>query len=236
MIRNMASLIDKKESIYSLRKTFEFIQSHQLYPNGQLLYTTLVLNINLNKTQISGEPFLRKDSTNSVTGYIGSIAGTNLTMYVPTKCSRIFTAYTVEFSNIIQVASSSVLVYYKEYLRYMESLHPLNEEAQIKAENILSKIRGEKESAQSAPEFLVRLIFHGVKSRAFLLSDLSLVRNLFIVSDYIILPLYVIGGYTFYASCINGNSLSEDLKEVDKNPPSISPEAKELNLGGEIYV
>lgn len=242
MPRNRNPLVNQKEVNYSLRKTFEFIESHQLYPNGQILFTTLYLKLNLNQSQFPGNTDMRVDSSNTVTGFIGSVSSTNLSIYVVTDCEGIFTNYTVEFSKIIEVVSGSILVYFNEYLRYMEALPPLCEADEKKAKDLVEKIHGSMAPLMAAPQVLVRLIFNGVKSRAIYPSEITLVRNLVVIGEYIIIPYSFIGGYSLYLSCPNTQGVEkeeaslENSKKAELKEPTAAPEANSLKLGGGLYV
>lgn len=196
----------------TLRKTFEFIQQHQLSNNGIILETTLFLALNLLKSQFSGEVADRVSASNTVTGIVTLVTNTNVVIIAKSSCENIYNEYTVEYSSIIEIDSPSVQIYYDEYVNFMNLLPEICIEEKNQYIEILNRQIKLLNNYEDTEYKGLKIIFNSVKSRLIFFSEFSVVKNLIIIANRFIIPLTYIGGYILIPNCGEGKNLEGNIE------------------------
>lgn len=196
----------------TLKKTFEFIQQNQVSSNGDILETTVIVGLNLLKTQLSDKIEDRVSAENTVTGIISAVNDTNVIFITKSEFAGKSSEYTIEYSSIIEVITVSLAINFNLYRLYMSKLPPIcKEDTQYTEMLELLETLLDEENQKEYIGF--QLTFNSVQSRIILFSELEIVKNLIIISEIFVIPLTYIGGFALIPKCLNEATTVEAKKE-----------------------
>lgn len=185
----------------SLKKTFEFIQQYQVYSTGEILKTIISVNINLLESQSSSNANTRVSASNLVIGIISAVTDTNVVVIAESDKEGKYSEYTINYSSIIQIGSTSIAINYSQYVRYMDTLPPLCLTEANQYTEMVGLMETTMEKYRSSEKQPLQIIFNGVKGRIIYAYEVKLVKNLLTIDDLTIIPLSYIGGFAIIPSC-----------------------------------
>lgn len=209
-----------EKAFQSLRKTFEFIQQYQVNEKGDIFKTSIVININLIKSQYSNTDEDRVSAYNRVTGIISYVSDTAVIIIADGEFEGKYSEYTLEYSSIIEVDSPAVQSNYELYVKYIRALPSRCLVESDKYEEILRALKNVMKNHKDSGYKGINIIFNGLRSRLITFAEidyheLEIVGNLIVLGGiYILTPNYI-GGLALIPNC--ESERSNELREENLN-------------------
>lgn len=193
-----------KSNITSLKYTFDFIRHYQNLCNSTSKLTTLTLKVSLtsNESNINLGPTVV--ATNTILGQIKEIHNTFVVLSYPNIIDEQI-SYHISYDSIITLYSSYIKEFYREYSIFMNEIDEL-------CSDEISFVKSYKtfESENKNRDIRMIILIDGSLSREFKLGSLSLINDLFILEQSIIIPPNKISGIVFNDTC--QESVDNNLK------------------------
>lgn len=203
LIKNREKCTEAMDTNLTFEKTFKFIQENQLLTSGYLDETIIYLKYSLTNIQSPLSTTVRESASNTVTGFVNVVGKTNVEIIAKSTCSNLYDKYTIEYSQIIQVASGAVASNFDYYLRELDKTPRICYECENQYTDMLLSYKKLIKKYENNNNQLAKVIFDGVNSRNTRVVDLTVKRNFIIIEGIFIFPITTIGGYIVVPSCNN---------------------------------
>lgn len=185
----------------SIKATFNFLKSRQLNDDGSISTTLLFLGIS-SLSNINLENYTERNlAYNLIEGTISEVLDNSVVLSVQYKCAK--TPFVVAYSDIQNIQSDVFIKYQNEYIDYLNLLPPLCKCDGNRYYDILNALTT---SLNNNPKFKIVLIYSGIFSRKYMVSDIAVTKNLILFNNAV-LPVTQLMGYFLTPS------ITEDAKE-----------------------
>lgn len=183
----------------TLKKTFEFIESHQL-TGGALTTTEVVMSTNLLANQFSSTTTPQEAATHKVIGEIFKVYDTYLIISSKNYYSSKPSFYFISFTRLLYLTSSVITNNFSEYIKFMCCLPKLCDSPDNADLVMINRITNTlTENADS--NLYLQYIYDGIRSDNYSIKDYLFVKNLLTLDKFYIIPITSIDGYALIPIC-----------------------------------